>query len=70
MDNKFKTKESQLKASRNYRKRNPEKVRDICKRCSRNYYSNPEVKEKQRQRMLEYYYKKKAESQGYVIAKL
>ena len=56
-----KTKDSQSRASRNYRLRNPEKVKEMCRQYNRRYYSDPERKEQHRKRMLDYYYKKKEE---------
>ena len=56
-----KTKESQLRASRNYRLRNTDKVKATCREYSRHYYSDHDTKEKHRKRMFDYYYKKKAE---------
>ena len=41
----MKTKESQLRASRNYRLRNPEKVKETCRRYAKNYYNDPIKKE-------------------------
>ena len=41
----MKTKESQLRASRNYRLRNPEKVKETCRRYAENYYNDPIKKE-------------------------
>ena len=57
----LKTKESQLRAARNYRLRNPDKVKESSRKCANKYYSDPERKELHRKRMLEYYYKKKEE---------
>ena len=37
-----KTKDSQLRASRNYRLRSPEKVKEMCRQYNRRYYSDPE----------------------------
>ena len=55
----MKTKESQLRASRNYRLRNPEKVKETCRRYAQNYYNDPIKKELHKKKMLDYYYKKK-----------
>ena len=57
----MKTKESQLRASRNYRLRNPEKVKETCRRYAKNYYNDPIKKEIHKKKMLDYYYKKKEE---------
>ena len=57
----LKTKESQLRAARNYRLRNPDKVKESSRKCANKYYSDPERKELHRKRMLEYYYKRKAD---------
>ena len=57
----MKTKESQIRASRNYRLRNPEKVKESCRRYAKNYYSDPVKKEEHKKKMLDYYYKKKEE---------
>ena len=55
----MKTKESQIRASRNYRLRNPEKVKESCRRYAKNYYSDPVKKELHKKKMLDYYYQKK-----------
>jgi hypothetical protein len=65
----YKTKESQIRASKNYREKNPIKVKEIARQCAKNYYDRPENKEKQRQRMREYYHKKKAEKKGVFVEK-
>ena len=57
----MKTKESQLRASRNYRLRNPDKVKETCRRYAKNYYNDPVKKEIHKKKMLDYYYKKKDE---------
>ena len=55
----MKTKESQLRASRNYRLRNYERVKETCRQYARIYYNDPIKKELHKKKMLDYYYKKK-----------
>lgn len=57
----MKTKESQLRASRNYRLRNANKVKENCRRYAKEYYKDPIKKEAHKKKMLDYYYKKKKE---------
>ena len=52
----MKTKESQLRASRNYRLRYPDKVKETCRRYAQNYYNDPVKKEIHKKKMLDYYY--------------
>jgi hypothetical protein len=52
--------EAQLKAITNYRKRNIEKVRDVCNQYYKNRYNNdPEFAERQRLIAKKSYYKNK-----------